>query len=344
MKLQPLLAAVLAATANLASASASENDRVASIFIQPVSSPDTPPTLLAELAVPKIELTSSSSSSSASTTSSSTTPAEVLSYEAPDLSDSESQQQQPLLRIGVYDPTTKRWTSPTSVMSAANFAKGYAPHFVLSEGGDGSYLGVVCRGVAIDAGYTRDFGPQAVVVRTAAGAQPALGKPVVLNPEGRKVEEVGEKTFFQKYVYLSFVIIAGGDEDANVLLAGTGGHWLWVRFSCSRAEAIRNNRVAFMLGHVTSWFFTCLLIVTEGRSVSPSCCSFIFPLRDNLSAPVSTKNTIRALWSNFIDFHQLHAPRCKLRECSCTDLRQLVASGDHSWKFGSFVRAPQTNQ
>ena len=301
MKLQSLLAAVLAATANLASGSASENDRVASIFIQPVSSPDTSPTLLAELAVPKIESTSSSSDS---TTSSSTTPAEVLSYEAPDLSDSESQQQQQLLRIGVYDPTTKRWTSPTSVMSAANFAKGYAPHFVLSEGGDGSYLGVVCRGVAIDAGHTRDFGPQAVVVRTAAGAQPALGKPVVLNPEGRKVEEVGEKTFFQKYVYLSFVITAGGDEDANVLLAGTGGHWLWVRSSCSRAEAIRNNRVAFVLGHVTSWCFTCLLIVTEGRNVSPSGCSSIFPLRDNLSAPVSTRNTVRALCSNLIDFHQ----------------------------------------
>ncbi|KAL2257331.1 hypothetical protein VTK26DRAFT_322 [Humicola hyalothermophila] len=226
MRFQSLLAALLAATANVASASneGTASNRVATIFIQPVSSPpETPPTLLAELAVPKHNRRPGPSSSSSS--QSSTIPAEVLSYEAPDFAEEQdSGPNSRLVRIGVYDAAAKRWTSPTSVMSVENFAKGYAPHFVLSvsaaDGGEGegpSYLGVVCRGVAIDAGHTRDFGPQAVVVRTAAGAQPVLGKPVVLSPEGRKVEEVGEKTFFQKYWWAlalgAFILLSGGGDQ-----------------------------------------------------------------------------------------------------------------------------------
>ncbi|KAK4107165.1 hypothetical protein N656DRAFT_680316, partial [Canariomyces notabilis] len=163
--------------------------------------------------------------------------AEVLAYEAPDLdlgfnSDSTSRPQQqpptPPLRIGVYNSSTREWLSPTSVVSASNFAKGYAPHFVLTvddddgqPGEDGGafnkILGVTCRGVRIDAGQTRDFGPQAVVLRAGKGAQPALGKPVILSLEGKRRGPGGEgeeKSFLQKYWWAiaigAFLLLSGG--------------------------------------------------------------------------------------------------------------------------------------
>lgn len=193
MRLPTILPALFAAAANLASAS--DTALTAAIYIQPLNAPSTTPSLLAELAIPdQLEEPA--------------TAADVISYFAPDLPEDESDESSTqaktknLVRIGIYDPFAKRWVSSTTVTSAENFAKGYAPHFVLTLGAgeEGGYLGVACRGVAIDAGVTRDFGPQALVVRTAPGAQPALGKPVVLSPEGRKVGEEGEKSFLQKYV------------------------------------------------------------------------------------------------------------------------------------------------
>lgn len=69
------------------------------------------------------------------------------------------------------------------------------------------------RGVKIDAGHTRDFGPQALVVVTSAGKQPDLNKPVVLSPEGRKVQPEAEKSFLQKYwwaIAIGAVLVMGG--------------------------------------------------------------------------------------------------------------------------------------
>ena len=105
----------------------------------------------------------------------------------------------------------------TSVASAENFGKGYAPHFVVTVDDKGEeVLGVSVRGVRIDAGHTRDFAPQVVVVPTARGKQPDLNKPVVLSPEGRKVVEEQEKSFLQKYVLLN---------------PGCGGVSLWRTFA-----------------------------------------------------------------------------------------------------------------
>ncbi|KAL2179872.1 histone chaperone domain CHZ-domain-containing protein [Thermothelomyces heterothallicus CBS 202.75] len=190
MKLPVLLTSILTGAVTLALASDGESTHTAAVFIQRLSSPTTPPALLAELAIPD------SFPRSATGEDGSPIASEVLSYSAPELPDDDSTN---LVRIGIYDPFSHAWVSSTSVASAANFAKGYAPHFVLSVDAEGRYLGVTCRGVAIDAGVTRDFGPQAVVVRTAAGKQPVLGKPVVLSPEGRKVGQGEEKTFLQKY-------------------------------------------------------------------------------------------------------------------------------------------------
>jgi hypothetical protein len=201
MRLSALLSALLAGAATVALAS-EESTRTAAIYIQPLADPSTPPSLLAEVAIPDIDSPSSSTPNSQENDDGPTT-VEVLSYAAPELPDDEdsttpNHNNNHLVRIGIYSPSTHTWLSSTSVASTANFAKGYAPHFAVTVDGDGAYVGVVCRGVAIDAGVTRDFGPQAVVLRTAPGAQPALGKPVVLSPEGRKVEEGVEKSFLQK--------------------------------------------------------------------------------------------------------------------------------------------------
>lgn len=157
--------------------------RTANIYIQPLGSSSSP-VLLAGLTY----------DSSAPDTASS---ASVTSYEAPDLPESTD-----LVRVGIYDANQKQWAGSTSVASAENFAKGYSPHFVLSvdgTSGEEVVLGASVRGVRIDAGQTRDFGPQASLLLTSRGKQPDLNKPIVLSPEGKKVEKE-EKTFLQKFV------------------------------------------------------------------------------------------------------------------------------------------------
>ncbi|OIW27427.1 hypothetical protein CONLIGDRAFT_633791 [Coniochaeta ligniaria NRRL 30616] len=176
---------------------ASAAERTASIYVQPVTSSTTEPkpALLAEV---RYETTIPSES-------------EVISYEAPDLSADAK-----LLRIGVYDPSTSRWSSSTSVASVDNFGKGYAPHFVVTVDSQGEVLGASVRGVKIDAGHTRDFGPQVLVVPTAQGKQPDLNRPVVLSPEGRKVQPEAEKSMLQKYWWVlaigAVLVMSGGGE------------------------------------------------------------------------------------------------------------------------------------
>lgn len=161
------------------------------IYIQPVSS-SSAPSFLAEV-----------SYDTAAAQDPAVAPI-VSSYEAPEILDDLASHE--LLRIGVYDKAANKWASSTSVITAENFGKGYAPHFVLSvdDQGKGSHeqygvLGVAFKGIRIDAGQTRDFGPQAVLVRTSQGKQPELNKPVVLSPEGKQVVPQ-EKTLLQKYV------------------------------------------------------------------------------------------------------------------------------------------------
>ncbi|TPX10999.1 uncharacterized protein E0L32_008036 [Thyridium curvatum] len=180
----------------LGAALVSADVRTASIYIQPIGSGAAAkkPALLAEVRYDALDPSS----------------AEVSAYEAPYLPDDGDG----LVRVGVWDAKTRRWAGSTSVAAARNFAKGYSPHLTLSVDARGSYLGAACRGVRIDAGATRDFGPQARVVVAAQGKQPDLNKPVVLSPEGRKVQPEQEKTFLQKYWWLIGV---------GVLLLATGG-------------------------------------------------------------------------------------------------------------------------
>ncbi|KAI1083889.1 hypothetical protein F5B20DRAFT_576823 [Whalleya microplaca] len=161
------------------------DDRTAALYIQPVSHSPAEPAPFAEI---RYDAAAAAD-------------AHVVSYEAPEIPDEAR-----LVRIGVYDPSTKQWASSTSVASVDNFAKGYSPTVVLSVDLKGDVVGAALRGVRIDAGQTRDFGPQALVLVTQPGRQPDLNKPIVLSPEGKKVEPE-EKTFFQKYWWLIGIVV-----------------------------------------------------------------------------------------------------------------------------------------
>jgi hypothetical protein len=150
------------------------------------------PSHLAEVAYDTADLSSSS----------------VLSWEAPELPEDTE-----LVRIGLWDKKARTWISGTTVASVNNFDKGYSPTIMLSVDGQGDIQSVALKGVRIDAGQTRDFGPQATVLLEKQGKQPELNKPVVLSPEGRKPEEE-PKTFLQKYWWM--IAIA-------VLIGMTGG-------------------------------------------------------------------------------------------------------------------------
>ncbi|KAK7747671.1 hypothetical protein SLS62_008997 [Diatrype stigma] len=252
MKLPTVLLSGLAALANAAAAA---DRRTATIYIQPIvlssasapSSQDSAPEAPVPLATVEYDpawkpASSSSRPSSAADPDADSDPAaggagqqqqqeiEILSYEAPELPELPDTTPQ-LVRVGVWDPSRNRWISSTTVASAENFAKGYAPVLAVtvsspsssspaaasgknSKGAGGDIISVAVKGVAVDAGYTRDFGPKAVLVRTEPGRQVELNRPVVLGPEGRTVEAEPEKSLLQKYWWVIGII---------VLLTVTGG-------------------------------------------------------------------------------------------------------------------------
>lgn len=173
MRLTALLGALCAATL------ATATPRTAHIYVQSLQGRNAKPSPLAEIAY---DVATPST-------------AEVLTYEVPELPDEAA-----TIRVGLYDVRTQTWTSGTTVASVANFDKGFSPNFLVSVDGAGDVVSVTLKGVGIDAGHTRDFGPKMVLLTETRGTQPALNKPVVLNPEGKR-EEVQEKTLLQKYVF-----------------------------------------------------------------------------------------------------------------------------------------------
>ncbi|KAI1766621.1 hypothetical protein GGR53DRAFT_486008 [Hypoxylon sp. FL1150] len=184
MKLSSIISGLTAlALASIASA----DDRTASIYIHPISSQSP----IAPVSLAQIRYDPSSAASDA----------EVISYEAPELPEDAR-----LVRVGVYNPAAKQWESSISVASVDNFGKGYSPTIVLSVNQEGNVFGAALKGVRIDAGQTRDFGPQALVLVTEPGKQPELNKPVVLSPEGAQAVPE-EKSFLQKYWWLIGIFV-----------------------------------------------------------------------------------------------------------------------------------------
>ncbi|KAF4594873.1 cyclin-dependent protein kinase regulator pho80 [Ophiocordyceps camponoti-floridani] len=171
--------------------------RIARIHIQPVEASAT-----AATPIPFAEISYDMTTLSLSS---------FLSYEPPELPETAK-----LMRIGLYDSGSRQWLAGTTVASAENFSKGYSPHLLLLLDSQGGVVSVSCKGIAIDAGHTRDFGPKLVVLPEARGAQPQLSKPVVLSPEGNRVEPEQEKTFLQKYWWMIGIAVL-------VAMSGGGG-------------------------------------------------------------------------------------------------------------------------
>ncbi|KAI0193627.1 hypothetical protein EV127DRAFT_247217 [Xylaria flabelliformis] len=190
------LATIISGLAGLALASfASASERTATIYIQAVAASPAAPVPLAEL---QYDVLAPSN-------------AQVLTYEAPELPDETR-----LVRVGTYDPAAKQWSSSTSVASVDNFDKGFSPALMLSVDHSGAPISAAIRGVRIDAGQTRDFGPQAMILVTEAGKQPDLNKPIVLSPEGKQVVPE-QKTMLQKYWWVIALVVMmsvlGGGDD-----------------------------------------------------------------------------------------------------------------------------------
>ncbi|KAK8107699.1 uncharacterized protein PG998_009712 [Apiospora kogelbergensis] len=202
-------------------------ERTVPIYIQPVTVSPAAPVLLGEVVYDDATLLSgggAADSAAAPKVTSFEYPSDLLSPDDDDDESEHSGKQRVVprhVRVGAWDLVAKTWASSTSLASTANFNKGLAPHFVVtldapSAAGKSEVVGVVLKGVRIDAGQTRDFGPQ-VVLRTAEpGSQVELNKPIVLSPEGRKVAEEPEKTLLQKYwwvigIVLVLTLTGGGD-------------------------------------------------------------------------------------------------------------------------------------
>lgn len=191
MRAAAFLSALCAATPTLA------DPRTAQIYIQPLATTTTKPEPLAEVSYDPLSLDTTS----------------VIAYEAPEIPETAD-----LVRIGLYDPKSSAWISGTTVASVENFSKGYSPNLMLTvDARAGEVLSAAVKGVRIDAGQTRDFGPKAVVLLEGKGKQPELNKPVVLSPEGKKVEEQ-EKTFLQKYVLLLLLLVKGVANLRQILV------------------------------------------------------------------------------------------------------------------------------
>jgi hypothetical protein len=170
--LLPVLATVVTADSDFDLSSS------ASVYIQPIGSSATPITPLAD-----IRYDSSSLS------------AEIDSYEAPDLSPDSK-----LVRVGIYDPSSKTWKSSTTATSAETFAQGYTPTIILSLDAKGDVFGVTVKSGGVDAGQTRDFGPKVKLIKMVKGRTPELNEPKIVTKEGKIEGEEIEKTMFQKYV------------------------------------------------------------------------------------------------------------------------------------------------
>ena len=169
-----ILSIIAALSAPLVALAASQS---AEIYIQPVPSTANP-----------MPLTSVTYDVAALTST-------IQNFEAPELEEEHTH-----VRVGLYDRKSKSWVSGTTLASTENFAKGYVPTITLSTDRKGEVLSVGIKGVAVDAGVTRDFGPKAQLLVEEKGKEVELNQPVVLSPEGKRGTEEPEKSFLQKYV------------------------------------------------------------------------------------------------------------------------------------------------
>ncbi|KAI9820329.1 MAG: hypothetical protein M1827_005951 [Pycnora praestabilis] len=129
-----------------------------------------------------------------------------------------------LVRIGLYDSSTKVWRG--SVTAAESFKEGYQGLITLHLDNEGGVRHVGYRAsrkprdgpVEKGKGSGKEQVLKVEVMKPVPGPQPHLNRPVVLSPDGKVPEKEVEKTLFQKYwwVLLGVTVLAmsggGGDK------------------------------------------------------------------------------------------------------------------------------------
>ncbi|PYI12102.1 hypothetical protein BO78DRAFT_302089 [Aspergillus sclerotiicarbonarius CBS 121057] len=177
----------------------------AEILCWPVSSPE--PTILARVSYESTALKS-----------------ELVSYSTPTITtcgDHESQDaSQDLIRLGLYTTTStnaKQWVGTLASRSSFAGSEDHRPTLRLHVGPSNEIYYVDLLPSTSSTTSSTPVSPQIELVSNQAGSRPHLNQPVILGPNGKKAEEVAEKTFFQKYWWLflviTFLAMSGGGES-----------------------------------------------------------------------------------------------------------------------------------
>jgi hypothetical protein len=168
------------------------------------------------LSLAEIKLSSTASTPSSST-SDNPISASIITYTPPSIALSKDQ----LIRIGIYDPSTKAWIGTGT--SALSFAPGYDRKILLHMDDSGNVFHVGFTATPVKPAEVKDdtiaaskkkkkktkkstqsvepVGGETTVeiLFSSPAPQPALNKPVVLSPDGKADDNaVEEKSFLQK--------------------------------------------------------------------------------------------------------------------------------------------------
>jgi len=127
-------------------------------------------------------------------TSQTKTKAEVNSLQLPSIPPSTDE----IVRIGLYDPSTKQWSGTAT--AASSFAPGLARKLTLHVDEDGNAYHAMLSAFELPGKSKKKDELQVEVIASRPGPQPLLNKPVVLNADGKvpQAEEKDQKTFLQK--------------------------------------------------------------------------------------------------------------------------------------------------
>lgn len=120
--------------------------------------------------------------------------AEVNSFHLPSIPLSTDE----IVRIGLYDPSTKQWRGTAT--AASSFTPGLARKLTLHVDGDGNTYHASLSAFELPGKSKKKDELQVEVIQPHPGPQPILNKPVVLNADGKvpQAEEKDQKTFLQK--------------------------------------------------------------------------------------------------------------------------------------------------
>ncbi|KAF9892386.1 hypothetical protein FE257_002163 [Aspergillus nanangensis] len=154
------------------------------VLYWPVTSPE--PTILARISYDSVSLEHN-----------------LLSYSPPKTTEKDSQDQ--VVRIGLYTSTatnTKQWVG--SLTSLSSLREDLAPilQLYLGPSNEVYHVSVMTSSVSTSS-PSNVANPSIELVSSKAGPRPHLNRPVVVGPDGTNPDEPAEKTFLQKYAYLS---------------------------------------------------------------------------------------------------------------------------------------------